>query len=362
MRLLTTSPLQLPMVLKGCKDAGLFPCITGAPGSGKSAMVEQMVAATRTSRDVPFGFQLNLLAQKDPAESRGLGFPDRKTNTTMYFMPRDCPFEGNEFMPDEGVRFNDEADRVQDLAMVNDMLTQLSARKVGDVPLKKGWWDVFACNGVTDIGTLELPDAFRTRVIHIYLHHDSTRYVVKHGRDTGWSATVLEYMRDHDSELVQRQPDWVDNALCYDAEGKVQPPNPRQWNRVSDIELACKASPGMIPVEPQLIQGAIGFMWMIKYLSWRYARDGITTLREIESSPSSAKIPVDRSALIATITQLAFPSEDMRIDARVEYMSRVTGVIQSKELAAVGWRLLGSLSPSVFSTAEYCDARRVLGL
>jgi len=144
----------------------------GAPGGGKTAVVEQIAASLKTPEPEGgswrlFTLILSLLEQSDLS---GTPYPDTMDGgrrIARYLPPACLPLQ--EIHGDiHSVLFLDEFDRAEP-GLQNSSLQLLSQRQVHDKPLSNNCRILLAGNGTTDSLTFGLSEAACTRMCHLYI-------------------------------------------------------------------------------------------------------------------------------------------------------------------------------------------------
>src|SRR5215471_16461268 len=202
--------------------------IWGSPGSGKSAVVNQLAAELGIAlRDI----RALLL---DPVDLRGLSFVG-KDGRSQWSTPDFLPQDG------EGILFLDELNAAP--AMVQASCYQLVLdRKLGEYTLPGGWAIVAAGNRDSDRAvTTKMPTPLRNRVVHLEFEVDLQEWC-EWAIQNGIRPEVIAFLRFRPELLSAFDRD--QNAF----------PSPRSWEFVSRI-LA--SSPDKT-VEHELFAGAVG--------------------------------------------------------------------------------------------------------
>ena len=293
--MILTRTEDLHMVLGACRLAGVYPGVVGMSGVGKSQMVEQLhaqIADSMHDMSIPedFGMIHNILSIKDPCEERGIGFPNRDDQTVEYFMDRGSPFEGNQHVPEKGIRFNDELDRAQ-LPMLHAFIPQLTSRMIGGVPLKPGWWDICALNGRTVDETVnELPIPLKLRLCWIYFHPTHTG-LISYAERQGWNNLILEDMKSQGPAAIPECVSFDDMAIIERNDGTPNEPCPRQKEQAAALMDVVDAHPAFERVRLHLLQGMLGFKKACT-LAVKIATQGrVPSCQDISNNPSGVALP-----------------------------------------------------------------------
>ena len=267
--------------------------IWGSPGSGKSAVVNQLAAELEIAlRDI----RALLL---DPVDLRGLPFigkDGRSQWATPHFLPQDG----------EGILFLDELNAAP--AMVQASCYQLVLdRRLGEYTLPGGWAIVAAGNRDSDRATTtRMPTPLRNRFVHIDFEVDVqewSEWAIK----ANVGPEVIAFIRFRPELLSAFDRD--SNAF----------PSPRSWEFVSRI-LNSKPDPS---AEHELIAGAVGTGAATEFSAFLRMFRELPNIDAILLNPTQEPVPENAAAQYAVASALARCASDTNFDRICLYLNRL---------------------------------------
>uniref|UniRef100_A0A7V4E278 AAA family ATPase n=1 Tax=candidate division WOR-3 bacterium TaxID=2052148 RepID=A0A7V4E278_UNCW3 len=180
--------------------------IWGPPGVGKSTII----------REVAKEYNLKVidlrLAQIDPADLRGIPFPDKETKRLVWWIPEFFPKDGKGFL------FLDELN-LADLSIQATAYQLVLDRRVGNYKLPDGWYVLAAGNRKEDaVNVFEMPDPLVSRFIHIEVEPDLDIWI-EWAVKKGISEEIIAYLKYRPENFINIKPNRV--SIAY--------PCPRTW-------------------------------------------------------------------------------------------------------------------------------------
>jgi ATPase family associated with various cellular activities (AAA) len=267
--------------------------IWGPPGSGKSAVVNQLAAELGIAlRDI----RALLL---DPVDLRGLPFV-AKNGRSQWATPDFLPQDG------EGILFLDELNAAP--AMVQASCYQLVLdRKLGEYTLPAGWAIVAAGNRDSDrAATTHMPTPLRNRFVHIDFEVDVQEW-------SEWAITTS--VRPEVIAFVRFRPELLS---AFDRDSNAFP-SPRSWEFVSRI-LNSGPDPA---AEHELIAGAVGAGAGTEFSAFLRMFRELPNIDAILLNPTQEPVPENAAAQYAVASALARCASDTNFDRICLYLNRL---------------------------------------
>ena len=267
--------------------------IWGSPGTGKSAVVNQLAAELEIAlRDI----RALLLDQVDLRGLPFIGKDGRSQWATPDFLPQDG----------EGILFLDELNAAP--AMVQASCYQLVLdRRLGEYTLPGGWAIVAAGNRDSDrAATTRMPTPLRNRFVHIDFEVDVqewSEWAIK----ANVGPEVIAFIRFRPELLSGFDRD--SNAF----------PSPRSWEFVSRI-LNSKPDPS---AEHELIAGAVGTGAATEFSAFLRMFRELPNIDAILLNPTQEPVPENAAAQYAVASALARCASDTNFDRICLYLNRL---------------------------------------
>jgi hypothetical protein len=291
---------ELSALLNACIPQQLPILITGAPGVGKSDIVEQSAAST--GHDLLISHPV----VEDPTDSKGLPFPSADGRNARFLPFGDLERALNATQP--LLWFLD--DLGQGSAAVQAAKMQLLlARRVGEHRLPDCVTFVAATNRQSDnAGVVRILDPLKSRFATIVEYEPTvgewTQWAVAHGV----SPMLIAFVRLRPELLISKErPKGITNL-----------PSPRSWGFVSKLlSVVPKA------LQPAAFQGAVGEGAATEFISFLEVASQMPSADGILANPTSAPIPENPSVLFAISTALAALANPANFDRVVVYARRL---------------------------------------
>ncbi len=292
--------------------------IWGPPGSGKSAVVNQLAAELGIAlRDI----RALLL---DPVDLRGLPFVG-KDGRSQWATPDFLPQDG------EGILFLDELNAAP--AMVQASCYQLVLdRKLGEYTLPEGWAIVAAGNRDSDrAATTRMPTPLRNRFVHLDFEVDVQE----------WSEWAIKAnVRPEVIAFIRFRPELL-SAFDRDANAF---PSPRSWEFVSRILNSRPDS----SAEHELIVGAVGTGAATEFSAFLRMFRELPNIDSLLLNPTQEPVPENAAAQYAVSSALARCASDTNFDRICLYLDRLP-----TEFRVLCVRDATLRQPAIRSTAGY---------
>jgi|YelNatPaOPRAMG01_1025707.scaffolds.fasta_scaffold39886_2 hypothetical protein len=292
--------------------------IWGPPGSGKSAVVNQLAAELGIAlRDI----RALLL---DPVDLRGLPFVG-KDGRSQWATPDFLPQDG------EGILFLDELNAAP--AMVQASCYQLVLdRKLGEYTLPEGWAIVAAGNRDSDRATTtRMPTPLRNRFVHIDFEVDVQE----------WSEWAIKAnVRPEIIAFIRFRPELL---IAFDRDSNAFP-SPRSWEFVSRILNSRPDS----SAEHELIAGAVGTGAATEFSAFLRMFRELPNIDSILLNPTQEPVPENAAAQYAVASALARCASDTNFDRICLYLDRLP-----TEFRVLCVRDATLRQPAIRSTAGY---------
>lgn len=192
----------------------------GDPGSGKSGIVKQI--AEERYDGVLIDFRAALI---DGTDVKGMPFPDRETQRTVYYKPDCFPKQG------KGVFFVDEVNQARRDVMAA-LYPILLDRKIDDYTFPDDWLMIAAGNDIGD-GAIanDMGTALNDRLLHRHIVQTPQSFLAWH-ENRGMHPAVLT--------LVQQMPHLLSNNAQRIEKDLIAAPTARSWERASNVLKHCQ--------------------------------------------------------------------------------------------------------------------------
>ena len=315
-------PSRVAEVLSGLLETRWPVFLWGAPGVGKSAIVQQIAE----SRGLPLiDIRASLL---DPTDLRGI--PTVEDGKAFW-----CP---PSFLPDEneprGVLFFDELNAAPTLVQAS--LYQLTLdRRVGEYTLPDGWQIIAAGNRAEDASvTFRMPAALANRFVHLDFEADFD----------DWRAWALVNELHH--RVIAFLGTRREMLLNMESSDKAFP-TPRSWEMLSDAIHHLGLSPDVLDV----LIGIVGEGAAMEFIGFCDTAITEERIQAILIDPEHAELPEklgDQYALISYLCSLKSDKE-----AR-----KAAGILLNRfspELAVLLARDMLRTNPAFSGNAGYLD-------
>jgi hypothetical protein len=231
------APLRAMELIRNIIPTGIPFFIHGEPGIGKSEIVEQ-IAAERNMK-----LTVQMLTQMEATDLRGLQFVDDVRKVTVNYPPSWLPTKDD----DPTIIFLDELPSAEPRLQVAAYQLLLS-RRIGDFVLDKKHYVCGAGNRVDDGAVVyEMGTALASRLMHIAMMAEPRSWL-------DWASKhnvhpiVMTFIQLKGHMLTRLEDQLKSQNLIG--------PNPRQWNRVSEVVTSVGTKNRNI-IEP-MVEGLIG--------------------------------------------------------------------------------------------------------
>jgi len=266
--------------------------IWGAPGIGKSSVVEQLAGSLALAlRDI----RALLL---DPVDLRGL--PYVAEGRSKWAIPEFLPADG------AGILFLDELNAAP--AMVQAAFYQLVLdRRLGEYTLPDGWIIIAAGNRDADRAhTTRMPTPLRNRFVHLDFEVDAQE----------WSEWAIGAdIRPEVIAFIRFRPQLLS---VFDRDANAFP-SPRSWEFVSRI---LDSAPDAI-VEHEMFAGTVGTGAATEFSGFLRMFRELPNIDAILLNPSCEPVPDSPAAQYAVASALADRASDTNFDRICLYLDRM---------------------------------------
>lgn len=286
--------------------AKLVALISGSPGAGKSALVQQIADE----------FSLKVidmrLAQCDPTDL--LGFPNvcRETGRASYAPMVTFPLEGDPIPEgyDGWLLFLDEATSCP-RAVQAASYKLIYDRMVGEHRLHKNVAIVAAGNLETDGAIVEeMSTALQSRLVHMEL-------VVDHQEWLDWASTkdidhrICSFIRFKPDSLYTFKPDHTDKTYAC----------PRTWEFANALirESGGKVDREMLP----LLSGTLSEGVAREFVAFCGIYNDLPTMAAIRQNPKGISVPDEPSVLFALTGAIATHMTMESVEQLMEFVNRL---------------------------------------
>lgn len=287
------SNLELSRGKRVARDAEyVTPILTGAPGLGKTSIVEQV------AKELDIKLEKVILAQFEPGELAG--FPIVKGDTYVRARPFFLPKEG------EGILFLDELMQAG-TANMNIAAQLINERRIGEHELGDGWTIVCAGNRQIDrAGTTQMPSHLKDRLMHLYVDCD-LQDVLKYFSTRQMAPEVVGFLR--------HRPEWVHK---FDPNVDASP-TPRSWERCNSV-IAWG-----LPLEEEMeaLAGIVGKAAVADFIGFKRLFKEMPDPSIVLAQPDTAPIPEDPAILYALTAALAAHVNKTNAKNLIAYIDRL---------------------------------------
>lgn len=308
---LTVRPAELRVLLVAAITAHENVLVTGAPGIGKTDIVQQ--AAAEAGADLIVSHP----AVEDPTDAKGLPWPGNGKKDEATFLPF-----GNLAKAIKATSLTcwDLEDLGQATTAVQAAYMQLLKDSAGK--LSKHVTFVASTNRRTDragvTGILEPVKSRFGTIVELEAHIDDwSDWAIKNGIPINLIA------------FLKFRPDLL-SAFTPSAD-LTNSPMPRTWAALARIEAMNLPQ----AIEAAAMAGAVGEGAAGEYLAFRAMAKQIQSVDSILMNVKKAKIPTDPSQLYATVVALASRANDVTFPTIVEYANRLVTEAQRGDFGAL---------------------------
>ncbi|WP_429501052.1 ATP-binding protein (plasmid) [Robbsia andropogonis] len=326
-------PSELRALLHAYVPQRLPVLVTGAPGIGKSDIVEQV------ARTLDYDLLISHPVVEDPTDSKGLPFPDL-ANRTAHFLPF-----GDLCRAMQSRRpllwFFDDLGQASEAVQAAKMQLLL-ARRIGEHKLPEHVTFVAATNRRSDnAGVSGLLDPvisrFATVVNLVPDHQEWSEWAI----DKGVAPELIAFLRFRPDLLLQPK---VSRDI---ANG----PSPRTWNFIA------KTMPH-VPAKLRLASfaGSIGEGAATEFLAFLEIWRDLPSPQAVLLDPGAAPIPENPATLFALSTALAANLTEGNFDRALIYFERLLAA-KRREFGALMIRDAVRRNPALQSTAAFIKAQ-----
>ena len=322
-------------------NAGLTPMVYGAPGLGKSSVVNQIAADGKLQ-------VIDLrLSQCDPTDLNG--FPKLDGDKAKYVPMDTFPIEGTPIP--EGKKgwllfldeFNSSSRAVQAAAY-----KLILDRMVGQYKLHNKVYIVGAGNRETDGAiTNTLSSALKSRLVNLTMDVDSSTWLAWANK-SNIDYRVIGYINTFPNDLQVFNPEVVDTTY----------PCPRTWEMVS--KLLKKITNINEDWVADLLQGTIGGSYL-KFLAYCKTAAEIPSINSILQG--TAEKPKDTSMGMAYLITAYLAANTMKITSNVEASNLMTFLdnLGSSEYTVVFLRSAFTVNPGLSAYKAISDRLNEVG-
>lgn len=299
-------PSDISALINMAIDRDLNLLTTGEPGVGKTAVIQQTIAA----RNVEQGDKLQLIefrmSMHEPFDLYGLPTVDRTpagpvmARAVPSWLPRDPESRGVIFL-DELLHGN--------ASMQAAGLSLIHERRIEDYTLPAGWRIIAASNRESDrAGVHRMISPMRSRFLHVHFEpdvNDWQRWALANGVRT----EVVAYLSWKPAHLTMFDPQSKeDNYAC-----------PRTW------EFASRVLDGALPthVELEAMRGTLGEAVAAEFVGFVRIFRNLPNPDAVLADPNGAEVPSDPATLFALLGALAHRSKVDNFDRVLQYGARV---------------------------------------
>ncbi len=298
-------PSEVPVALQHCFAADRPAFLWGAPGVGKSRLVDEcgeiVIKIKKNNGDDTYRVLDIRTCQQDPVDVRGI--PSVSDGVTIWNIPDFLPTEGS------GIIFLDEF--VQAAQAVQNPWSQLILDgRLGNYIKPKGFQIIAAGNRQKDrAASHALPMHLANRFIHFELQVDLDDWV-KWALSHNIRTDVISFLRFRPALLHDFDP--TSRKMAY--------PTPRTWEFVSQI-MDTKPPKGL---EFAMVSGTVGEGAAAEYMGFLKIFRKIEHPDKIIMYPEKAAVHDDDPAtMYATCGSLAKKASEQTIGNIVKYANRL---------------------------------------
>jgi hypothetical protein len=260
--MMTVLPRQIPEVLALARSMNKPVMLWGAPGIGKTQMIEQY------TRAMDLEFKGLLLTTKTPADLGGLCALDHDRKMTVFYMPEFFPRDPES----KGCLLFDELSSADDAVRLASY-SIIQERRQGDYRLPDGWQIVAAGNRPEDgCPAFDMGRAMNDRFLHVLVEANAQDWLAW-GGEAALDASVLGFIAANPQRLMPTA-----NEI---QSGNVVLPSPRSWEAVA---RACAATE-----DEDLLQiavaGLVGEIGANEFIAWRAQMRSMAGVETILATP-----------------------------------------------------------------------------
>lgn len=320
MKAMKVTPRQLTSLLPSFHQAGLVPFIMGAPGGGKSSVVQQY------AKSMKLPFVDTRLAYKAPTDICGI--PHFSDGKMVYAMPAEYPTTACVWALEELAS----APRQVQIAALQLLLD----RKIGEYEVPAGTLMVATGNRFIDkCHTEKMSSAVINRLVLLELETsvpDWNQWAVK----AGIHGDVYAYIQAVPAGLHEFDGKTWDGASAF--------PSPRSWEMVSRY---LKTNP---PAElnPPVFSGMIGLERAVEFNGFLALRDKVVTFEQVVADPRGSAIPSKLDERYAVAGMLAMRVCPKTIGAVLMFIDRMPA-----EFRVLSMKVAARRDSKIVSTKEF---------
>ena len=288
-----------PILLRALKvNRPIF--IWGAPGIGKSELVEGLVSGGDLGNAMMIDLRLALL---EPTDLRGYPFRNPETNTMEWSPPSDLPSQNLADQYDNIVLFLDELNSAPPSVQAAAYQLVLN-RRIGQYILPSNVRIVAAGNRETDRGgTFRMPAPLANRFRHINMEVNFEDWA-QWAMQNAVHPDVIGYLSFAKGDLFDFDPKSSSQSFA----------TPRSWNFVSEMLDASGFDEADAFEQKVEIAGAIGEGMAIKFVEHRKIASKLPNPEQIiagEVKTLDTKLSKEISAKYSLVVGLAYELNEM---------------------------------------------------
>lgn len=321
------SPKQLKSALRACIQANRPAMIWGAPGLGKSSIVQALADEDFEGRMWDYR-----LGQKSIVDLTGVPFVDQEftdsPSLTHFAPPAEFPQNGS-----DGIFFWDEITTALP-ALQAAAYQAIHDRRVGEYRFPEGVRMIAAGNRESDRGVVfRMPTPLASRFIHFTLRSDINEWS-EWAVASGVPIELVMFLRFRPELLHRFDPKSAEQAF----------PCPRTWEFVGDL-LKTNADK---QTEYHLIRGTVGNDAAAQVLAFLKIFRELPNVDAVIMDPDGAAIPDKADVLLALCGALASQVDDGNFDRIARYAARL-----DREYGAFLMKDCVTLKPELQHTAPF---------
>jgi hypothetical protein len=299
--MITVNPAQLQTMLDGMVPARLPLLITGAPGIGKTDIVE--ATATKLDHDILVSHPV----VSDPTDFKGLPFANAQSSEATFLPFGDLSIAINATRP--LIWFFD--DLGQAPQSVQSACMQLFlARRINGHHISEHVTFVGATNRRTDrAGVSGILEPVKSRFHSIVELAPDLDSWCNWAFSAGIPSTLIAFLRFRPDHLSDFKP----------TADMSNSPMPRTWSNLAKLETLNFPQ----QVELAAMAGAVGEGAAAEYLAFRRMFQSLTSVDAILLDPKGVKLPTAPNELYATATALASKATDVNLSRIGIYAQRL---------------------------------------
>lgn len=288
-----------PMILK----ARHVVYIHGAPGGGKSALVESVGELIAKNTGKPCPVVNRRLALNEPTDLAGYPTPNATDKVMDFLAPRFLPREG--FDTEQGILFLDEINRAQ-IDTQNAAFQLILDKVCGDYKLPAGWMIMCAGNLGDEDQTIvkETDSALNNRMMHFLLKPDHKEWVEYMGADKEVAAFITTknqfFMGTPKAGAYNTPRTWKMFQDVIDLQGGVKNMDDKDLRSVA---ISCLGS-----------EAATAFMTWIETKSSVTADDIINNLDKVKAEVKKMRYDASRGQLADVVSFITKQDEFYLLD------------------------------------------------